>query len=110
MRVERGRDFAKRWWTSDGWIGQDEFDDYNYGMRGFGYIRICLGGLARVEWDHGKELYEYPFNLHYIGRSIRGGEFDGTKRYDLHIVKNIGKSLQIQHLYSNCIKIVIYNV
>ena len=95
MRVERGRDFGKKWNSGDGssvWIGQGEFEDYHYGIPGRGYIKFCRDsgrkkGTATVDWDSGKHSDGIaPTDDHHIG-----GEVNGMKRYDLHIVDENGK-------------------
>ena len=97
MRVERGRDFGQIWLRENrtrlelNEIGQDEFDDYNYGIPSHGYINFCgyandsTNGVAEVHWDNGKDLSFWRM-YSYIG-----GEVNGIKRYDLHIVSDNGK-------------------
>ena len=97
MRVERGRDFGQIWMRENGstlvhdTFGQDEFDDYNYGIPSHGYIKFCgyaddsTNGKAEVDWDNGKD-FDFFRMWCYIG-----GEVNGIKRYDLHIVSDNGK-------------------
>ena len=108
MRVERGRDYGKKWGhkgfdvqDDEFAIGQNKYDDYNYGVPVPGYIRDCynvirdsLYGTAEVELDSGKEAKWWNHRPYHIGKSYEERQTKyhaGQKRYDLHIVSDGGK-------------------
>ena len=120
MRVERGRDYGKMWGRIGSEIGQNEYDDYSYGVPVPGYIKECyndrakdykLYGLARVTWDSGKEVGIWPWRQNHIGKAYEESEtkdYAGIKRYDLHIVSDGGKFFKTLYLYLNYFNTQLY--